>query len=49
MEAEWRLFPVIKEMGDTESLCVQELHRAFSVSAPISRLGKASQGSKGPA
>ena len=24
MEAEGRLFPIFKEMGDTESLCAQE-------------------------
>ena len=24
MEAEWRLFSKVKEMGDTESLCAQE-------------------------
>ena len=29
MEAEWRLFPVIKKIGDTERLCAQELHRAL--------------------
>ena len=29
MEAEWRLFPVIKETGDTERLCAQEPHRAL--------------------
>ena len=29
MEAEWRLFPVIKEMGDAQNLCSQETHRAL--------------------
>ena len=29
IEAEWRLFPVIKKMGDTERLCAQEPHRAL--------------------
>ena len=29
MEAEGRLFPVFKEMGDTESLCAQESHGAL--------------------
>ena len=29
MEAEWRLFPVIKEMWNTERLCAQEPHQAL--------------------
>ena len=29
MEAEWRLFPIIKDMGDTERSCAQEPHRAL--------------------
>ena len=29
MEAEWRLFPVTKEMGDAQNLCSQETHRAL--------------------
>ena len=29
MKVEWRLFPVIKEMGDTERLCAQEPHKAL--------------------
>ena len=25
----WRLFPIVKEMGDMKRLCVQEPHRAL--------------------
>ena len=29
MEAEWRLFPKVKEKGDTESLCAQEPQKSL--------------------
>ena len=39
MEAEWRLFSVIKEM-DTERLCAQENHRSLFITKN-SFIGKA--------